>query len=147
MAKNFSFGFYLTLSDDVVLNDADVTFGKESSSFTMKVQNAQPEPIIDNQKANAIVLLSDAFVNESFLSHSHFAVCDTVPFRNIVNTTSSSHKYYGIHKSTVRIQLLKKGSVFIAKEGSLRLMKDELEIQANFRKIGYNNFQLIKIGF
>ncbi len=147
MKKGYSFGFYLTLSDEVIFNNADVTFGKESSSFRMKVHDSESVAIENAVAPNAILLISDAFVSEKFIGYSDFAVCDTLPFRNIVNTTSRIHKYYSIHKSSVRLQLLKKGSVFIANKDNLFQMNDELNSFTNFQKIGYNHFQLITIEF
>ena len=145
MKKGYSFGFYLTLSDDVIFSNADVTFGKESSPFLMKVHDSEPPAIKNAVAPNAIVLISDAFASDKLIGYSDFAVCDTLPFRNIVNTTSRNHKYYSVHKSPVRLQLLKKGSVFIANEDNLFQMKDELNSFTNFQKIGYNHFQLITI--
>src|SRR3989304_4318230 len=110
MKKGYSFGFYLTITDDVVLNDADVTFGKESSPFLMKVYNIPAESIQNANEPNAIVLISDAFVSQNFLTYSNFTVCDTVPFRNIINPTSGIHNYYGVHKSSVRLQLDRKST-------------------------------------
>lgn len=145
MKKGYSFGFYLTISDDVVLSNAEVTFGKESSPFLMKVHEIPVESVKNANAPNAIVLISDAFVSQNFLSYSDFAVCVTIPFRNIVNPTSVNHNYYSAHKSSVRLQLLKKGSVFLSEKDKLDLMQNDLNTPTNFQKIGYNHFQFIKI--
>jgi CRISPR type III-B/RAMP module-associated protein Cmr3 len=147
MKNGYSFGFYITISDDVVLNNADVAFGKESSAFMMQVSDIPMEPLSNVNNPNAILLISDAFVSPDFLNSSGFAICDTVPFRNLVNPTSMNHNYYGRHKSPVRLQLLKKGSVFLAERENLAKMQNDLNTVSNFIKIGYNQFQLIKIEY
>lgn len=145
MRKNYSFGFYLTISEDVILNNADVTFGKESSSFVMTVNEIQSVPAENPNNFNAILLVSDAFTSNKFIDYADFAVCDTVPFRNIVNSTSRNHRYYSSHKSPFRLQLIKKGSVFIANSDNLIQLKNELDTYTNFKRIGYNHFKQIKI--
>lgn len=145
MNKGYSFGFYLTISKDVSLNNADITFGKESSPFFMNVQDIPIETLKSYDTPNALILISDAFVSDKFLSYSDFAICDTVSFRNIVNTTSGKHNFFGTHKSQVRLQLLKRGSVFIFQKDNLNHMKEDLDFNGNFQNIGYNHYQLIKI--
>jgi CRISPR-associated protein Cmr3 len=146
MDKDFAFGFYLTLEEDVILRDADVSLGKENSSFqmTVKTENA-PDSFQEKQQGNALVLTSDAYVNPDFFMKSKcsFAVCDTIPFRNLANKTSSSHEHYRGEKNKKRIQLLKRGSVFIA--DNIDEVADELKKHNNFYKIGYNTFQIIQI--
>jgi CRISPR type III-B/RAMP module-associated protein Cmr3 len=145
MEKDIAFGFYLTLEEDVILQDADVSLGKENSSFrmTVRTENA-PDGFQENQQGKALVLTSDAYVNPDFFMKSKcsFAVCDTIPFRNLANKTSSSHEHYRGEKNG-RIQLLKRGSVFIA--DNIDEVADELKKHKNFYKIGYNTFQIIKI--
>lgn len=145
MKNGFSFGFYVTLLEEINLSDAEVTFGKESSPFFMKVDEIPVETFKNVDDPNALVLISDAFVSQGFLNFSDFAVCDTVPFRNNVNPTSGNHKYYSLNKSSVRLQLMKRGSIFLSKNGQLEKMETELNAATNFQNIGYNHFQLIKI--
>lgn len=148
MRKGISFGFYLTITDDVELSNAMVTFGKESSPFFMQVQEMSIECVKDAEVPNAIVLISDAFVSENLLGQIDFAVCDTVPFRNIVNPTSGNHNYYGVHKSPVHLQLLRRGSIFLFTGNNFSSIYTKLQEEfRQFIKIGYNKFQLIKIEY
>jgi len=143
MKKNFAFGFYLTVADDVKIEDADVPLGKENSAFRMKViKEVIPKKTL-NEQGNAIVLTSDAYVNVSFLEYCKFAVCATIPFRNLINITDSTYNYCGLHKSESRIQLLQRGSTFLAED--IRMLTKILKEETNFRKIGYNSFQIIQI--
>lgn len=147
MKKGYSFGFYCTISEDVTLNSTEVTFGKESAPFLMEVHDIPFESVKNAATANAFVLISDAFASCDFINYSDFADCDNVSFRNNINPTSRIHNYYSIHKSTVRLQLLKRGSVFLAKEKNFQKLQDELNQYSEFQNIGYNHFQLIKIEY
>lgn len=158
MQKGFAFGFYLTVDTDVNFKDADVTFGKESSSFKMVV--SEPVSVIDKfddaAEPNALMLTSDAYVNEDVLSLVDFAVTDTIPFRNIVSPVSSKVDYSRIDKnrseslnkkSKVRLLLLKRGSVFYAKNGNLNALKTAIDKHQNFKNIGYNHYHLPNIKY
>jgi CRISPR-associated protein Cmr3 len=143
MEEGFSFGFYLTVSGDVKIGDADVNLGKENSAFCMKVTEDKLPEDECNKDDNALVLTSDAYVDPSFFEKCDFSVCNTVPFRNLTNTTNSIHNHYKLHKNSKRIQLLERGSVFITQDiDSLMVI---LKNKTNFRNVGYNSFQTTKI--
>jgi CRISPR-associated protein Cmr3 len=168
--NTFAFGCYLTVDEDVKIENADVSLGKDNSVFRMKVESAELPQETHNDDANAIVLTCDAFVKNSFLTHCNFAVCDTVPFRCLANKTEKSYNHYNRHKSEEqRIQLLKRGSVFICVdkpipailrqifkflarirvfiylEKSIPAIISALTAETHFRETGYNSFQTIKI--
>lgn len=158
MRKGFAFGFYVTLEESVVLEDADVTFGKEGSPFFMKVSDPvnMPDEFEEEDNPTALMLISDAYVKEDIISEADFAITDTVPFRNIVSSTSGETNYYQIdktgsetnnRKSAVRLLLLKKGSVFYAKNDRLNNIRKELDNHKSFRIIGYNHYHLLKINY
>lgn len=151
MKKGFSFGFYVTLDEDVIFKLQEVTFGKESSPFLMKISEpiSEVEEYTNVANPNAILLTGDTYVSSDVLSLCEFAVTDTVPFRNIVTDTKSSNSYYKLDKakSDVRLQLLKRGSVLFPASDNLNSITEEINKHANFKKIGYNHFHLLNIPY
>lgn len=150
MNKGFAFGFYITLTDDVTFNTNTVTFGKENTPFLMQVEEQLEEKFVDESKATALVLTSDAYVDEDLLSYSDFAITDTISFRNIINTTSTNHNHYGLHKSKVRLQLYKRGTIFFSSDTvNMNFIKEAIhsESNLNFKDIGYNHFHLLNIHY
>ncbi|HRR62846.1 MAG TPA: type III-B CRISPR module-associated Cmr3 family protein [Paludibacteraceae bacterium] len=152
MKKGYAFGFYLTLSDDkVTFQDADVNLGKENTIFHMKVMEEDLPEEIYHPEDNAVVLTCDAFIDPKSIDDCSFAVCDNVPFRNLCNTTDPTHNHYGLNKSSKRIQLLKRGSVFIPNgsvfipNNNMNKFINALKNETNFRNIGYNAFQTFKL--
>lgn len=158
MGKAFSFGFYVTLEDDVVFNTNEVGFGKENSAFLMEVSAPieKIETFSDVDAPTALLLTSDTYIEEDIITKADFAVTDTVPFRNIVSPTSVSTDYYKIdttqnpsnnRKSAVRLLLLKRGSIFYCKNGNLDAIKTAINKQKHFQKIGYNQYHLLNINY
>ena len=158
MKNGLSFGFYVTLDADVSLQSADVTFGKESSAFRMEVGSpvAAVETFADEAGSGALALVSDTYITEDILALTDFAVTDTVPFRNIISPTSRHTNYYKIdtnyletrmRKSRARLLLCKRGSVFYCKGDNQGKLKKAIDSMANFRKIGYNHYHLIKTNY
>lgn len=156
--KEFSFGFYVTLADDVAFNTNEVGFGKENAAFLMEVSAPleKIESFSDVDAPTTLLLTSDTYVEEDIITKADFAVTDTVPFRNIVSPTSASTDYYKIdktqnpsnnRKSAVRLLLLKKGSVFYCKNESLNAIKTAINNQKHFQKIGYNHYHLFNINY
>lgn len=153
MNKDWSFGFYVELDKNIELNDSEVFFGKESSPFQMKThelsENEPEAEISDVDDANAILLLSDAYVEEDLSKYCNISVNEILPFRNIVTRTASKdekYSYYSNHKSKVRLQLYKRGSVFASKK-SLDKITDLIDEHKNFQGIGYNQYCKIKLNF
>lgn len=150
MKRGYSFGFYITINEEVKFKSADVTFGKESSSFQMEV--SKPVNVIDKftdtEEPTALMLLSDTYVEENLISLCEFAVTDTVPFRNFVSNTSNKTDYYklnkGNSKSETRLMLLKKGSVFYGNIPSVELAIND---QKHFKKAGFNHYHLLNINY
>lgn len=146
MKPGLSFGFYATISNDVILKDTDVTFGKESAPFKMEVIAQEIQFFDDQQNPNAILLLSDTYSESDLAVLSDFSISSVVPFRNLKNVTSASHSFYSRHKSEHRLQLYKRGSVF-ASTNNLEAIQDKLKAFTNFQKIGYNHFCQIKLNY
>jgi len=146
MKTGLSFGFYATFSDEVVLKDADVTFGKESAPFKMEVVDQELQLFDDQQNSNGILLLSDAYSKLDLSELCDFSISSVVPFRNLKNVTSANHTFYSRHKSENRLQLYQRGSVF-ASSNNLDAIRTELEAYTNFQAIGYNRFCQIKLNY
>lgn len=143
--KNVSFAFYATIANDVVLDDAIVTFGKESAPFRMEVQTQDVSKFNDIPDANAILLTSDAFCDIDLGEQCIISVSNVIQFRNLYNKTSGSHKFYSLHKHKEWLQLFKRGSVFIPRD--FNQLKGLLDKHHNFRNIGYNHYNQIKLNY
>jgi len=140
-----SFAFYASIADDVVLQDANVTFGKESAPFKMEVQTQAECKFDDEQNTNAILLTSDAYSEVDLGDSCVVSVSGVIPFRNLNNKTTGSHKFYSRNKHDEWLQLFKRGSVFMPKD--FNAFKASLDKHQNFQKIGYNHYCQIKLNY
>jgi CRISPR-associated protein Cmr3 len=153
----FSFAFFLTIDagaylkkypGELKMSEALVFFGKEAMPFNMQIEEKSTILPANADSSNAVVCLSDTFLKEDILRFCSLAVTDTVPFRNIVNKTAqnSSEFFTKRPKETnkVRLQLLKKGSVLFA-ANEIDKVCTAIDTNNNFKKIGYNYYQKIKI--
>lgn len=152
LKKDFCFAFYLKLSEkfadgaDVKLNDAIVTFGKESMPFSMTVEREYNPPVPDDvpkDGKNALYLTSDAYLPEDFAAGCSVAVTDTVPFRNVINYVSQEKRDYFNRKPAAipcskRLQLYKRGSFFYTDD--IAWLAEKIKSQTAFTNIGYNTF-------
>jgi len=147
IAKKYrvSFAFYASIASDVVLDKANVTFGKESAPFKMEVLNSDESKFKDDPDANAILLTSDAFSEVDLGELCAISVSNVIPFRNLNNKTARSHKYYSLNKHYEWLQLYKRGSVFIPKD--FTKLKAMLDKHQNFQNIGYNHYCQIKLNY
>lgn len=142
-----SFAFYATIASDVELENANVTFGKESAPFKMevKVLTSDESKFKDDPDANAILLTSDAFSEVDLGELCAISVSNVIPFRNLNNRTSGNHRFYSLNKHYEWLQLYKRGSVFIPKD--LNQFKTLLDKHQNFRNIGYSHYCQIKLNY
>lgn len=157
MEKDFCFAFYLTLSEEynnseqVILNDAYITFGKESSLFFMEIKQADNLPEAQTEvhnNENALYLTSDAYLTNDIAVECEIAVADTVPFRNIINYVSQQQRDYFNRKPvetpcSKRLQLYKKGSFFYSK--NINKIAQTISSHQAFTRIGYNKFHFTEI--
>lgn len=160
MEQDYSFLFFAQL--DCALEDALVYLGGDSSAFKMTVEAIDgaksPFPDLNGFAKGAysnnstdfdkLVLLSDAYTETSIYQHADFALTDTQDFRNLkANIRDTKHYSFrprenasghaSLTKLDKKINLLKRGSVFYAKQmsGLEKALK-----HPNFEKIGYNRF-------
>ncbi len=143
-----SFAFYASIDQDVSLENADVTFGKESAPFKMEVLDIDESKFKDDSDANAILLTSDAFSGVDLDELCTISVSNVIPFRNLNNKTSADHRFYSLNKHQEWLQLYKRGSVFIPKDPKdFKTVKTLLDEHKNFRNIGYNHYCQIKLNY
>jgi len=133
-------------------------FGGERSSFSIsfkKLEDAKSvkEYYFDKQPQNdflKIELLSDAFVEQSILNLTSFAMCDTIGFRNLKTKTTtknysriSQKEEHNCADLSDQLQLLKRGSVLFFDSVDKMTEAEELlqKGKEHFTKIGYNQYR------
>jgi len=146
--NTFKFVCYLQLEEDIFSCDTSsayksiVELGGERSTFkitvtkTNKVTDYQSIYDAYNKSETRIVLLSD-----SYITNDIFASVDVVLSQKNVFRTITSNK--DTFSKSSKLILLKKGTVFYAKDNNAKAICDLIEKEESFRKIGYN--QYIKI--
>jgi len=168
LSQGWSFGVIATFGDSfdpALLNNKVLPFGGERSLFRIQVQKiAHDWKSIEEQfsavpfaSSNSgllrVMLLSDAYVNETVYEDAMTAVSHAVDFQNLHTPkkttnyaaltrkpeTTSKTPSETIYKSG-RFTLLSAGSVFYATAEKAALIKDKLEEVKHFRGIGYNHF-------
>jgi len=156
LKKGYSFGFYITLDPEVNFQTAEVNFGKENSAFKMEVSNSPLKNFSNETNPTALLLTSDTYVEENIIAKADFAVINTIPFRNITSSTTNKTNYYQIdktgagtnnRKSSVRLLLLKRGSIFYGKNGKIASIIKAIDEQKHFKNIGYNHYHLLNITY
>ena len=151
MTQGYSFAFYVVFNQDIELKNDIVTLGGEQSKFAMTVSgfdhNILAKTFPDNQQIQdgdecRLVLLSDAYANNSVYDHCVFAITDTTDFRYI-QKFSDKDNFSSVPCKSSKFNLLKRGSVFYTR--NISKLKQALNNPA-FKQIGYNYF-IIKNSF
>lgn len=137
-------------------------FGGERSSFAISFELLKDAASVDQYYFNLqpknehlrIELLSDAYVEQDILSHSCFAVCDTIGFRNLTTKTTtknysriSKDKDHNCADLSDQLQLLKRGSVLFF-DSTTELVNAEKRLtegKDHFTKIGYNKYRKFEL--
>lgn len=140
----FSFGVWLTLTDDATIDLSEsiiVPFGADQGmaklTFHKEITSVFEQ---QQQTTTTILILSDALVDKDFFNKLDFGITDFVDFRFI---SSSGSGYYSPTKS-LNFDLLKRGSVLYVKdETNAKHIADALRSQTEYRNIGYNYFKFI----
>lgn len=133
-----------------------VSIGGDSSQFMLQAYNSIEEstyPEIYKKSSPSdcyarVILSSDSYIEEKDCAHALFSINDTLPFRYL-ETNVETKDYHilteEVKRSKERYDLYQKGSVFyFENETSLLKFTDALESYSEFRKIGYNEYQIIK---
>lgn len=131
-----------------------VSFGGDSSLFKLEVVDSKWLDM--ESEGNVLVLLSDAYVNNSIYDFCDIVVSETIPFRNL--KTNIQDKYFtkrpvlkwhrepdgdGRNTDPAKV-LLKRGSILIAKENKIKDLEEEFKNFA-FKNIGYNYYKKLEI--
>ncbi len=161
LREGFSFAFIAEIDDEGLDKYVSyVSMGADKSAFkiSFKETSLEPENEINIQKneSHKIVLLSDAYLSGyDSKTDFQFAISSTKAFRFLkTEVKENNDKYYSsdpLKKKTEnmnrsdKFNLIEKGSVFFFEnETQMNAFAEKLELEANFRQIGYNNFKIIK---
>lgn len=139
-----------------------ITMGGEKSAFHFQIEEYPggiPFPgnhayfMKGASSKTKIVLLCDAYMDNSVFNHCEYTVCRCVEFRHLKTSLSETRDYYkrgegsdsnAIQRSD-KYNLLERGSVmFIAGDENLNTITEKLKAIKAFSQIGYNVFQVIK---
>ena len=144
LKKGLSFACWIELNDEINWSNELVFMGAERSTFLLEV--GQPETQWYDEKfdlakkeGNAIVLLSDAYVGSQIYKECDFALTSLVDFRNFESNLSSNFGKL-LPKTNLKMNLIKKGSVFYAND--LGNLTEALNNNI-FQRIGYNAYMTI----
>lgn len=173
----WSFAFYAELDESIIRNEcknsygdslrtAHINMGKERTSFKMEVKSEAGE--LDNlffpqdlklvSTAGTwlkIILLSDAFTENSIYDHCFFGITETGDFRFLQTNVTKTTRYANLSRhasshdapsKSGKYNLLKRGSVLYAASDKIAEVKERLE-NKRFCQIGYNWYGVMNAGF
>ena len=144
-----------------------INLGGERSLFKMEIAdvtditgmpNFENKTVFNNpfgkDDFTKIVLISEASVSPDIYKKCEFSVTQTIDFRNIESVVADTEQYYNLSEKRgnkkqlqrgVKKTLLARGSVFYCTdETQENEVKTALKNEANFQKIGYNQYIIIK---
>jgi len=147
LKDDFAFAVIVTLEtsfqhqglQQTTLADTVVPFGAEQRPFLVRMQPTETslETLFPcHEDGRKIILLSDALVDNKIYRHCDFAITDTQDFRSTVVDVQSG----SFSKSSVKYNLLKRGSCLLVKSGQLKVVEALLQAPHHFRKIGFNHY-------
>ncbi|MDX2246833.1 MAG: type III-B CRISPR module-associated Cmr3 family protein [Bacteroidia bacterium] len=150
LAKDWSFGFYLTVKDDAEIPaSARVPFGGEKRLFAWEAGLREPQPpwLREPQPPIGLFLLSDALVSPEILDHCDFAVTETEDFRFLETVAAETVEYSQITRGDKKAPR-KSEKYNLLKAGSVLYPKDKTKVETmlhseRLRQIGYNHFTYI----
>ncbi len=134
LREGFSFGVYVTLSDDLLPKDDVLFLGQNKSAFSVTFQeeeNTLEDSLRPYLRDDVVYTLGDSFTDRSIYEKSLFSVTKIKTYRIF------SRENKRVYKSQTLYKLIRAGSVFIPenKEEFLSLVRNE-----NTKTIGYNCF-------
>lgn len=145
--NKFYFGFYLSLREDIKLKNGIIQLGDKHSLFSFEVikkEKQEEKSKLNLLKENYILFLGEAYLNkedlDEILKISEGSLVDNKKFKFIVR---KENKYTEDKKLK---NLISRGSIFLLDkdEKMLKILNDEK--YKNYKKIGLNNFDVIKGG-
>lgn len=135
LLDGFEFACIMDLTSE--LKNSLVFMGADKSAFLMKVEKdfqKSFEDIFTTPKNGRVILLSDAYVEETIYHYCEFAATETISFRNIRTSTGN----YRFKKEAKKHALLRRGSVLYVEKGRENEVKDIMQRKPNLQVIGYN---------
>ena len=136
LEKEYSFGVYVELADDLIPQDSVAYMGQGKSLFTVsfeRVEDDAPEKfykVVGSFLRDGIAYcLSDVFAETTIYDHVSFAITDTRDYR--AYTTNDGK----VTKASKLYKLIRAGSVF--KTSTLGELKKDIS-DPNVEVIGYN---------
>lgn len=152
LREGYEFAFMAQLKEDILKTGTSIVpFGGERSRFKMTIEKAAMPTEVqfdNNSDYDKVILLSDAYVNSDIYKECLFAITETQDFRCIESSLAETMDYHNIPKNkntamlnkSVKLNLLKKGSIFYCKKGESASLEKSLKSEEAFRQIGYNQF-------
>ena len=143
LAKDYSFGFFIELSDDADISKAAsyVYLGQSKSSFNVSFEETEIDikSMIEKLlRKNTAYCFGDTLTNNSIYEKAQFAVVDLRDYR----AYETAYKYIDggkvksrVRKGNVLYKLIKAGSVFISDTPNALV---DLCSLANCQKTGFN---------
>lgn len=149
--QEFRFAFNACIETDMIPYDGSiVSVGGDGSYFVLHIGEVESLELPASYQAEfacdrKLVLLSDAYLEESDAEQVKFAMTETVPFR-FLKTTVNTGSYSILSREVERhdrIRLYRKGSVFFGNCDQIDRLGKALEKRKDFFQIGYNHYQII----
>lgn len=149
--QEFRFAFQADIATDMTPYDGSiVSIGGDGSYFVLHVEKAISWGLPASYQSKftcdqKLVLLSDAYLEQSDVELMKFAMTETIPFRFL--KTAVTTRSYSILSRDVkrhdRIRLYRKGSVFFGDSKQIDYLCEVLRKREDFFQIGYNHYQVI----
>ena len=141
--KNIYFGFYITLSD-IAIKNGFIQLGDKYSIFYLEVEQGKKEEkikaIYENGKNNLILFTSDMYIEQEDLK----ILLESSEGMNLKN-----NKFKFINEDNSRFyenkkvqNLIKRGSILISNNKIIEILENRKYI--NYKKIGFNDYKIIK---
>lgn len=162
--NNAYFGFFASFDDAANLQKGQVEYvflGGQQSSFKLTFVEVVDDtdawkvyldeiPATDYSK---IVLLSDTYLEPSFVQKADFSITELVSFRNLKTSLSRTKNWSGLSRNrqdntqpqfSAKLNLLKKGSVLYFLDSTVcQEVEQKIISYENFQQIGYNQIVTI----
>lgn len=150
--REYRYAFYTCVEMDLTAyNGSIVSVGGDGSYFVFQAEKVESIALSLSYEAafsceQKLILLSDAYLEQSEAEQVKFAMTETVPFR-FLKTTVDAKSYSILNKevrrSEERYRLYQRGSVFFGDATQIENLKQALEKRKDFFQIGYNHYQII----
>lgn len=140
--KDFYFGFYVSLSEDVKLSNGIVQLGDKYSIFSFQIKECETDELDISKVFNqddAVFFMSDAYIYQEDLERIIELSRGMLFQNNKFKFISREERKYKPQESIKN--LIGRGSILLVDEQEeiLKILKDEK--YKNYKKIGLNNYK------